>query len=176
MILVDANLLLYAYDSTAPQHEPARRWLQGVFSSPEPIGLPWVSILAFLRISTQPRILTEPLLMAEAVSLVNEWLAQPNVTILAAGQRHWEILTELLAESQSRGLLVTDAHLAALAIEHGATLCTADRDFRRFSGLPSSPYIHPITLTSPPSRGASTPRASPSPRATGPAPPPAAPT
>ncbi len=135
MILVDANLLLYAYDSSASQNEPARRWLEGVFSQPEPIGLPWVSILAFLRISTQPQILTEPLLMTEAVSTVNEWLAQPNVMILAPGQRHWEILTELLAESHSRGRLVTDAHLAALAIEHGATLYTTDRDFRRFSGL-----------------------------------------
>src|SRR5262249_34585510 len=123
------------YDSTSAQNEPAKRWLESAFSRPEPIGLPWVTILAFLRISTQPRILGQPLLMAEAVSTVNEWLAQPNVILVAPGQRHWEILTALLAESQSRGPLVTDAHLAALAIEHGATLHTTDRDFRRFSGL-----------------------------------------
>ncbi len=135
MILPDVNLLLYAYDSASPLHEAARRWLEDAWSGSEPIGLPWVNILAFLRIGTQPRILTTPFRIEEAVSIVNRWLERPNVSVLSPGPRHWEILLRLLTESQSRGPLVTDGHLAALALEHGATVCTSDRDFRRFSGL-----------------------------------------
>jgi len=135
MILVDTNLLLYAYHSNSPRHEPARQWLERVCSAPEPVRVAWVSLLAFLRISTDVRMPGETFLPEEAVSIVNEWLAQPNFGVLSAGERHWEILSALLTESQSRGALVTDAHLAALAVEHGATLYTSDRDFRRFSGL-----------------------------------------
>jgi len=135
VILIDANLLLYAYGSSSPHHDKARRWLTGVLSGPQPVRLAWTGIFAFLRISTDPRLQGQPLLVAEAVSVVNEWLALPNVAILAPGERHWGILSELLPRSQVRGPLVMDAHMAALAIEHGATLCTNDRDFSRFPGV-----------------------------------------
>ena len=135
MKLLDANLLIYAYDRSSPRHGPARRWLEEIFSGPEPVRLAWVTILAFLRITTHPRAFENPLAMDEAASFVDEWLAQPAVGILAPGERCWTILRRLLPEAQVRGPLVMDAYLAALAIEHGATLCTADRDFRRFEGL-----------------------------------------
>jgi len=99
------------------------------------VGLPWVSILAFVRISTNPRILELPLTTGEAIKIVSSWLARANVTVLSPGDRHWEIMQNLLVEGQATGPLVTDAHLAALAIEHGATLASADRDFARFPGL-----------------------------------------
>ena len=135
MTLIDANLLLYAYAGSTTPHHQAKRWLEDVFSRPDPVGLAWVTILAFLRISTDPRLRGRPLLMSEAVAIVHEWLELPNISLLGPSERHWQILQRLLAESQVRGPLVTDAHLAALAIEHGATLCTTDRDFTRFAGL-----------------------------------------
>ena len=135
MILVDTNLLLYAYHSNSVHHEAARRWLEGVVSDPEPVVVTWVSVLAFLRISTDTRMSGELFSMEEAASIVDGWLSQGHLGILLPGERHWGILAGLLAESQSRGPLVTDTHIAALAIEHGARLCTNDRDFRRFSGL-----------------------------------------
>jgi uncharacterized protein len=135
MILLDVNVLLYAYDARAEEHAKARQWLEEAFAEQQPLRLAWVTILAFLRISTNPRILANPLLTSEAVANVNEWLAYPSVAILNPGERHWSILTKLMADSQVRGPLVTDAHLAALAIEHGAQVCTADKDFTRFAGL-----------------------------------------
>src|ERR1041385_6873383 len=135
MILVDANLLLYAYDSAAPEHLKAKRWLEDVLAKPEPVLFPWHSIHAFLRIATNPRAWTRPLTMEEARAIVGEWLSLPNVVTPSPGERHWEILCELLADSQCRGPLVTDAVLAALAMEYGAELCTNDRDFSRFANL-----------------------------------------
>jgi toxin-antitoxin system PIN domain toxin len=135
MILVDANVLLYAYDPSTPQHDVARRWLEEVLSKPEPVLLPWNCLLAFLRLATNPRVWQQPLSVPEAVAIVDEWLALPNVTVPSPGERHWSILRGLLPEAQCRGPLVMDAHLAALAIEHGATLCTNDRDFSRFPQL-----------------------------------------
>ena len=135
MILVDTNLLLYAYHSASAHHERARRWLEASLARPEPVRLAWVSILAFLKISTDARMRGQLFLMSEAVSIVNEWFALPNVGLLVPGERHWTILSDLVGETQSRGALVMDAHLAALAIEHGATLCTNDRDFSRYPGV-----------------------------------------
>ena len=135
MILVDANLLLYAYDSTAPEHPNARRWLEDVLAKPEPVLLPWQSIYAFLRIATNPRAWRTPLTVEEARAIVDEWLSLPNVITPSPTERHWEILREFLADSQCRGPLVADAVLAALAMEHGAELCTNDRDFSRFPKL-----------------------------------------
>lgn len=135
MILVDANLLLYAYDSAAPEHPKARRWLEDVLARPEPVLFPWHSIHAFLRIATNPRAWTSPLSIEEARAIVDEWLSLPNVVTPCPGERHWEILRGLLADSQCRGPLVTDAVLAALAMEYGAELCTNDRDFGRFPAL-----------------------------------------
>jgi toxin-antitoxin system PIN domain toxin len=135
MILVDANILLYGYDRRSPKHEAARSWLEARFSEPERLALPWASVLAFVRISTNPRLMQHPLALEEAIQIASTWLNRPNVVVLSPGERHWEILQTLLVEGQASGPLVTDAHLAALTVEHGATLATADRGFTRFPGL-----------------------------------------
>ena len=135
MILVDANLLLYAYDASAPQHEKAKRWWEQQLSNPAPVRLAWVTVLAFIRIGTNPRIFTEPLSIEEACAAVLAWFQCPMLTILDPGEHHWIILKDLLQHAQASGNLVMDAHLAALAIEHGAVLCSTDYDFSRFRGL-----------------------------------------
>ncbi len=135
MIAVDANLLLYAYDTSAPQHARARAWLEATFSTESVIGLPLVTILAFVRIATDYRVREGPLRPVEAASIVTTWLARDNVSVLEPGLRHWSIFAETLVETGLSGPQVTDVHLAALAIEHGATLHTNDRDFRRFPAL-----------------------------------------
>ncbi len=135
MIVVDANLLLYAYNTSAPHHGEARRWWETCLSEPIPVGLPWATLLAFIRIGTHQRVFRHPLTLEEATHDVAAWLERPMVITLEPGARHWEILSNLLVRTQAPGNLVPDAHLAALAIEHGATLCSADRDFARFPGL-----------------------------------------
>lgn len=134
MILIDANILLYAYDAASLDHHAAREWLEKTLSSNDPVGLAWVTLLAFMRISTNTRAHKDPFTIAEAISIVSQWLDRPMVAIVHPGERHFEILKEMLTEGQAPGRMVTDAHLAALAIEHGATLCTTDRDFTRFPG------------------------------------------
>ena len=135
MILVDANLLLYAYLSKSEHHVAARAWWERTLSNPLPVRLAWMTILAFLRISTDLRLSGRPFRMEEASVIVDGWFRQPNVDILTPGERHWEILRGLLKTAQVRGALTIDAHLAALALEHGVTLCTCDRDFTRFPDL-----------------------------------------
>lgn len=135
MILIDANLLIYSHNAEASQHTRARIWLEATVSGADPVRLAWESILAFLRITTDGRVLAHPRSMNEVASIVAEWLARPNVDVLSPTTRHWTILRDLLDRGQVRGPLVSDTHLAALAIEHGATLCTTDRDFARFPGL-----------------------------------------
>ena len=135
MKLIDANLLLHAYHRRAEQHPRARAWLETVFSGPESVRLAWTTLWAFLRISTHPNVFDRPLSMAEAEQIVSTWLALPPVSLLEPGERYWEVLRELLHQAQITGPLVMDAALAALAIEHGATLCTSDRDFARFPKL-----------------------------------------
>ena len=135
MILIDANLLLYASDTASVHHEAASRWLESTLSEPEPVGLAWVALLAFLRIGTNPRLRKDALSFAEAAAIVADWLERPMVTLLNPGERHWETLCDLMAKGQARGSLIMDAHLAALAIEHGAILATSNRDFARFPGL-----------------------------------------
>ena len=142
MILIDANLLLYAYDRSSPHHQPSRAWVETVLSGSTPVVLPWQSILAFMRITTNPRAMESPLSRTHALGIVNEWLERPQVTILDPGERHWEILRGLIESSQANGPLMMDAHLAALAIEHGATLCSTDRDFARF---PDLDWRNPVT-------------------------------
>jgi toxin-antitoxin system PIN domain toxin len=134
-MLLDVNLLLYAYDSTSKEHHRAKSWFEQILMGPETVALPWATILAFLRIATTPRIETKPLDLHEAVSIAADWLERGNVIIVHPTDRHWMILRNLLPKSRIRGSLIMDAHLAALAIEHGATLCTNDRDFARFPGL-----------------------------------------
>jgi hypothetical protein len=133
--LIDANLLLYAYNSSSEHHRAARLWIERVFSSAEPVGLAWVAILAFLRIVTNPRALPKPLSERDAVAVVDQWLRVPAVRVFDPGPRHWTILSGLIRNGQVRGPLMIDACLAAIAIEHGLVLCTNDRDFSRFDGL-----------------------------------------
>lgn len=122
MILVDVNLLLYAYDSSSKFHATSRKWWEDKLNQPQPVGLPWTTILAFLRITTNPRILNSPMDITEATGHVESWMDRPMVFIPVPTEHHWGILQKLLIESQSHANHVPDAHLAALAIEHGATL------------------------------------------------------
>lgn len=135
MKLLDANILLYAYDSDSAHHAACRSWLEAAFNSEEIVALPWQTLLAFVRISTNSRATRRPLQSADACSIVSSWLAQVNVSVIGAGDRFWELLKDQILEAHVSGPLVTDAALAALAIENGATLCSVDRDFRRFRGL-----------------------------------------
>jgi len=133
--LVDANLLLYAYDATSRFHAAARSWLEEQLSGAPLVGLPWSVLLAFLRISTNARALQRPLSVEDAAEIVSSWMDAPCVVVPAPGPGHWDILAGLLLASQARGPLVSDAHLAALTLEHGGVLATTDRDFTRFEGL-----------------------------------------
>ncbi len=135
MKLVDANLLIYAANSRAPRHEPAREWLNSVLSGTETVALPWMVLLAFVRITTNPKIMVPALTGREALGYVDGWLARTCVTVPAPTGRHVAVLGDLFDATGVGGNLVTDAHLAALAIEHGATLCSCDSDFARFPGL-----------------------------------------
>ncbi len=141
MILVDANLLLYAYDRSSPHHEAAREWLEGALNGVKPIRFAWVTLLAFLRISTDSRALTRPLSMEDSKKAVREWFQQPCVDVLDPSEKHFSILSDVLERGQARGPLVMDAHLAALAMEHGAVLHSTDRDFSRFPGLD---WVNPL--------------------------------
>jgi toxin-antitoxin system PIN domain toxin len=135
MILIDANLLLYAYNRQAREHARARAWLETILNGTSPVGLAWVTLWAFLRITTNPRVFEHPLSLDEATAIAATWLEQPVVHLLEPGERHWEILRAMTHQGQTAGPLVMDAMMAALAIEHGATLQTTDRDFARFPGL-----------------------------------------
>ena len=135
MRLLDVNLLLYAYDAQSPRHGPAREWLEQTLSGSETVGMPWVVILAFIRLITRSVVVEHPLTVDEAIDLVESWLGQPCVTVIHPTDRHPAVLRELLQPLGTAGNLTTDAHLAALAIEHGASLCSCDADFSRFPGL-----------------------------------------
>jgi hypothetical protein len=135
MILVDANLLIYAIDSDSPHHRVARRWLEEMLSGDQWIGLPWIVVLAFLRIVTHPAIVRRPLPAEDALAYVEGWLAQPRLQLVGPGEHHWSILSSLLRTTGTAGNLTSDAHIAALAVEHGCTVASADNDFRRFAGV-----------------------------------------
>ena len=135
MILVDANILLYAHNDAAQEHERCRDWLLKTLASPTPVAFSWLTICAFLRIATNPGLFPRPLKMKDASTVVDQWLTQPNATVLKAGDRHWQILSGLLSSERVNGAKVMDAHLAALALEHGAILASADRDFALFKEL-----------------------------------------
>ncbi|NGZ09798.1 MAG: type II toxin-antitoxin system VapC family toxin [Nitrospira sp. LK70] len=135
MILVDANLLLYAYHPRSEQHEASKAWLESTLSGTELVRFAWLTLWAFLRISTNPRAFEHPLTSTEAEAAVATWLSQPQVGIVEPGDRHWDILQGLMQKGQTVGPLVMDAVLAAIALEHGAILYTTDRDFSRFPGL-----------------------------------------
>ena len=135
MKLVDANLLLYAIDTTAPRHKRARAWVETALSASETIGFTWLVLLAFLRLSTSARIFRTPLEPSDAFELIDGWLSRPNATVLHPTDRHASLLRDLLMPLGTAGNLTSDAHLAALSLEHGAELCSSDADYARFPGV-----------------------------------------
>jgi uncharacterized protein len=135
MILIDANLLIYAVNSTLAQHPAAKTWWESVLAGSETVGIPWIVILAFLRICTNARVFPAPLTPNAALDYVGEWLDLPLVQAVGPGRNHWPILRNLLSQTGAGGNLTTDAHIAALALEHGCTLYSADNDFKRFPGI-----------------------------------------
>jgi toxin-antitoxin system PIN domain toxin len=135
VILVDANILIYAIDADSPHHRSARRWLEEALSGTTPIGFAWIVVLAFLRLTTRSGILSKPLKAERAMAFVDEWLAQPYVRAVSPGEGHWAILRKLLSDSGAAGNLTSDAHLAAIALELGASICSTDADFGRFPGV-----------------------------------------
>ncbi|MBV8118699.1 MAG: type II toxin-antitoxin system VapC family toxin [Alphaproteobacteria bacterium] len=142
MILIDANILIYAHVASLPQHQRARDWLDRQLNGFARVGLPWVSLLAFLRLVTNPRIFEHAEPVEQASAQVSMWLANDLVWVPQPTERHPAVLETLLALPGIYGNLVPDAHLAALAIEHGLTICSADADFARFPGLSwSNPLI-----------------------------------
>jgi toxin-antitoxin system PIN domain toxin len=142
VILVDANLLVYAHVRSLPQHARARDWLDTQLSRGAPVGLPWPTLLAFLRFVTNPRVFQQPEPMTAAWRQVGAWLGAEGVWIPQATDRHSEVLGALLASAGVHANLVPDAHLAALAIEHGLLLCSADGDFARF---PTLRWLNPLS-------------------------------
>ncbi|HWE48615.1 MAG TPA: TA system VapC family ribonuclease toxin [Bryobacteraceae bacterium] len=134
MILLDANLLIYAYDQSSPHRERVRHWLDRMIETQPVVGLPWISILAFLRITTHPSLAASQS-FGMAADIIDDWLTLPNVRVVGPGAGHWPILKRTASEAQARGAFITDAALASLAIETGATLCSHDKGFRRFAGL-----------------------------------------
>lgn len=135
MKLPDVNLVLYAVDSGSALHRPAKSWLEKILSGAETVGWSWVVLLGFIRLSTNPRVFSSPLTVDQAISHVDGWLKQSCSTVVHPTDRHLAVLADLLSPLGTGGNLTNDAHLAALAIEHGADLCSADLDFARFKGL-----------------------------------------
>lgn len=134
-MILDANILIYAHNEDAPEFKKSNRWLSEAMSGNEVVGLSWLVILAFLRISTSNRLFSTPLTIGEAQSVIDKFLGSPNVEVINATDNHWAVLQTVIKDGQVKGPLVMDAHLAALCIEHNATLATNDRDFARFPGL-----------------------------------------
>ena len=135
MILPDVNLLIYSVDETSAFHSGAKTWWDGALSSSRIVGLCYPSILGFIRLTTNRRVFAAPLSVTDALAYVESWLAQPNTTIVLPTTRHWPLLARLLESTGVGANLTTDAHLAALAIEHGFTLYSNDNDFGRFENL-----------------------------------------
>lgn len=132
MIVIDANLLLYASNTDAPHHESAKAWLELVLKSGERVGIPWQSAWAFLRISTNKAAVQKPLSALEALDHIRRWISYPDVVLLSPGPRHLECLAQVVSEADVAGPKITDATIAALALEFGAKVATTDADFHHF--------------------------------------------
>ena len=145
MILVDANLLIYVINEDASHHRAAKDWWEAALSGNNVVGIPWVVALAFLRITTNPRIFPVPLSADQAIAYMNEWLDHPVTTLVSPRDKHWYILRNLLSDSGMAGNLTTDAHIAALALEQGYEVYSADNDFKRFSGVR---HVNPLVVAS----------------------------
>ena len=135
MKILDVSLLVYAVNKDAPLHARAKAWLEKTVRGPETVAFSWNVLLAFLRLTTRPGLFRHPLPVKTAFDLIASWLDQPAVTTVDPGPRHLRVLRELLGAFGTGGNLTSDAHLAALAVEHGAELCSCDSDFARFPGL-----------------------------------------
>ena len=135
MIVLDANLLIYAYDLDSAHHKKSLYWLEELLSGVDAVGLPWQSVSAFLRVITNRRLPGMRVSLEQAVQVVDEWLQQPNVQVLVPADQHWSVLRQMILEGRASGPLVSDAEIAAITIEQGAVLHTTDRDFARFPGL-----------------------------------------
>lgn len=132
MLVLDTNVLIYAVHTQGVHHAATTRWLERTLAGPEVIGIPWVAMLGFLRIATNARAFTHPLPVEDALAAARAWFSHPGVTALAPTPRHLDVLSGLVLQSGTAGNLTTDAHIAALALEHGAGVATFDRDFARF--------------------------------------------
>lgn len=141
MIVLDANILFYSYSTASPEYTKAKACVEKLFSGTELVGLPWQTIAAFLRISTNPR-LPGARPATEAAHEIENWLMQPNVRIVTPGEDHWAVLRHMMFQGQAFGPLVSDAQIAALTIENGAVLYSTDRDFARFPGLR---WVNPLS-------------------------------
>jgi toxin-antitoxin system PIN domain toxin len=135
VIVIDLNILLCAINRDSKNHRAAKAWLEEALSGEESVALPWVVVLGFIRLTTNPRVFPNSLNVDEAIAIVDSWFDQPSVIALPPGDGHWPILRELLSTAGAAANLASDAHLAALAIEHGAELCSTDADFNRFRTL-----------------------------------------
>ena len=135
MIVPDVNLLLYAHDEAAPLHPAARRWWEDLVNGTERVGIPWVVAIGFVRLATHASVLAHPLATARAIDYVEAWFRRPNITPLNPGRQHLTLVRRALEAAGVGGNLVTDAHIAALAIEYQAEVHTSDTDFSRFPGL-----------------------------------------
>lgn len=141
MRLLDLNILLYAINSDSPHHRAAKSWIEECLGGVDTVAIPWVVILGFLRLSTSRHVFARPLPAEQAVAVVEGWMGRPNVVALSPGRDHWRILKNLVTGVGTAGNLTTDAHLAALTIEHGCQLCSTDADFGRF---PQLDWINPL--------------------------------
>ncbi len=135
MIVPDLNLLLYAYDSASPYYDAARRWWDGLLNGAERVGIPWIVVVGFIRLTTGPNVLGQPATPDAAIDTVEDWFALPHVAPLNPGPEHLTLMRRALATAGTGGDLATDAHIAALAMEHGAEVHSNDSDFRRFPGV-----------------------------------------
>ena len=135
MILADVNVLVFAHREDQADHEPVRDWLEREVNSDRPFALADVAVAGFLRVATNPRVFHRPSRLNDALAFVDGLVDQPTCVPVAAGARHWPILRRLVEDSDARGNLIPDAHLAAIAVEHGATVATRDRGFARFTGV-----------------------------------------
>jgi uncharacterized protein len=141
LLLLDANILLYAWDESAPHHSKTHAWLTATVQAGESIGLPWVSLWAFVRIVSNPKLMANPLPLEEAFAVMNEILSIPRAVVVQPGPKHAELLRSVATSTQSSGSKLTDASLTALAMEYGATLASTDHDFSRF---PSLKWVNPL--------------------------------
>ncbi len=139
MRIVDANILLYAVDESAARHPDAHAWLDRVLGENEPVGFAWLVLAAFVRLSTHASISANPFAVGESIDIVEAWLAQPVAVVVEPGRDHLQLLRHMLSATGTGGNLVNDAHLAALAASHNATVVTYDNDFGRFPGVSWQP-------------------------------------